>query len=141
MPSSGLVLGFDYGSKRIGVAVGQTISGTASSLTVLSNSQQLWQNIEELIKEWQPTALVVGLPLDLDEAETETSKAARKFAARLHGRFGLQVHMQDERFSSMDASEQFKNLRQQGSVKRKDSKALDAAAARLITENWLQQQD
>jgi len=136
---AGLILGFDFGSKRIGVATGQTISDTASSLCVLANNPDLWQQIEKIINQWQPVLLVVGLPLDLDGKETDTSKAARKFAARLHGRFGLLVEMQDERFSSIDASEQFKGLRQLGSIKRKDAKTLDAAAARLITEAWLQQ--
>ncbi len=138
-PAAGLILGFDYGSKRIGVAVGQLISGTASSLVVVKNNPpELWLAIEDLLTEWKPVLLIVGLPLDLDGEETDTSKAARKFAGRLHGRFGLPVELQDERFTSMDASEQFKSLRQQGGVTRKAAKTLDAAAARLITEHWLQ---
>lgn len=136
---SGIVLGFDYGSKRIGVASGQTITCTASSLLVLSNLKaSLWVEIQKLLDEWKPDRLIVGLPLDLEGQETPVSQAARKFAARLHGRFGLPVEFQDERFTSMDASQQFADLRAKGGVRRKHSTALDAAAARLITQAWLE---
>jgi len=137
--SAGMVLGFDFGSKRIGVATGQTVSATASSLTVLQNQKSsLWTAIEKILDEWQPEILIVGLPLDLDGQETPVSLAARKFAGRLHGRFGLPVEFQDERFTSMDASRQFAELRSQGGARRKDSVLLDAAAARIITQAWLE---
>lgn len=137
--TSGVVLGFDFGSKRIGVATGQAISCTASSLIVLQNQKNsLWPAIGKILDEWQPERLIVGLPLDLDGQETPVSQAARKFAGRLHGRFGLPVEFQDERFTSMDASRKFAELRSQGGVRRKDSAFLDAAAARNITQAWLE---
>lgn len=138
--AGGIVLGFDFGSKRIGIATGQTISRTASSLCVLPNQKNsLWPAIEKILAEWQPELLIVGLPLDLDGKETSISQAARKFAGRLHGRFGLPVEFQDERFSSIDAAQQFASLRSQGGSRKKDSNALDAAAARIITQAWLEQ--
>jgi len=134
----GIVLGFDFGSKRIGVATGQTISRTASTLCVLQNQKNsIWLAIEKILNDWQPKILIVGLPLDLEGKETPVSQAARKFAARLHGRFGLSVEFQDERFSSMDAAQQFAALRSQGGTRKKDSSSLDAAAARIITQAWL----
>ncbi|MCF6263697.1 MAG: Holliday junction resolvase RuvX [Xanthomonadales bacterium] len=139
--AAGIVLGFDFGSKRIGIATGQTISSTASSLCVLPNQKNsLWPAIEKILSEWKPEILIVGLPLDLDGKETLVSQAARKFSARLHGRFGLPVEFQDERFSSMEAAQQFASLRAQGATRQKNSSSLDAAAARIITQAWLEQQ-
>ena len=128
---SGTVLGFDYGTKKIGIAVGQTITGTANPLTTLRyvKDKPDWDGIEKIIQQWQPDDLVVGLPMDTDDTETEITHAARRFARRLEGRFRLKVHMADERLTSAGA----RTLA--GKVKKTEE--LDALAAKLILETWL----
>ena len=136
MPESGraeTLLGFDYGSKRIGVAVGQRLTGTATALTTLParDGQPDWDALGRLIDEWRPAALVVGLPLRLDGSESGTSEAARRFARRLEGRYHLPVHLMEEALSSVAAEEV---LAQGGG---KTAGGLDAQAARIILQNWL----
>ncbi|NNC55263.1 MAG: Holliday junction resolvase RuvX, partial [Pseudomonadales bacterium] len=90
MTAAGLYLGFDYGARQIGVAVGQSATGSARPLCILParEGQPDWTQLAALLQEWQPQALVVGLPLHMDGSEGESAARARKFAARLHGRFG-----------------------------------------------------
>ena len=92
------IIGFDFGTKSIGVAVGQSITATASALTAISAKEGIpdWLIVENLLKEWQPERLVVGLPLNMDGTEQPLTQRARKFGNRLHGRFGLPVDFQDE---------------------------------------------
>lgn len=126
------LLGFDYGTAKIGIAVGQSITATATPLTTLRAIRQRpdWQRIAELIEVWQPTELVVGLPCDIDGSETDISGRAKRFARQLQGRFRLPVHMIDERLTSMEA-------RQQLQRRPKNIEELDAIAASLILETWL----
>ena len=126
------LLGFDYGTTKIGIAVGQSITATATPLTTLRAIRQRpdWQRIAELIEVWQPTELVVGLPCDIDGSETDISGRAKRFARQLQGRFRLPVHMIDERLTSMEA-------RQQLQRRPKNIEELDAIAASLILETWL----
>ncbi len=126
------LLGFDYGTVRIGVAVGQTITGTATPLETLRALQQRpdWDGIGRLIEVWQPDALVVGLPCDLDGSDTEISDRARRFARQLNGRYQLPVHMMDERLTSMEA-------RSRQAPNSNDYLQRDAIAAQLILETWL----
>ncbi len=128
---SGTILGFDYGTKKIGIAVGQTITGTANPLTTLRcvKDKPDWDGIEKIIQQWQPTDLVIGLPIDTDESETEISSKARRFSRQLEGRFRLPVHMADERYTSASARSMA------GKVKKIEE--LDALAAKLILETWL----
>ena len=121
------LLCFDYGEKKIGIASGQTLTNTATALCIISavNGQPDWQKVESLIKEWQPEQLIVGLPLNMDGSESALSKKARKFANRLHGRFGLNVEMMDERLSSREAKELST-----------DDK-IDHVSAQLILESWM----
>ncbi len=128
-------LGFDYGTAKIGIAVGQTITGTASPLTTLRFKQQRpdWHGISELIKEWRPQALVVGIPYDSERPTTEIARLALRFARQLEGRFHLQVHLVDERLSSREA----RNLITR---KLKKIETLDSIAAQLILETWLSEQ-
>lgn len=123
-----VVLGFDYGSRRLGVAVGQTISRTASPLTTIAvhGSGPDWQRIEALIREWQPQRLLVGLPLNMRLEEQPMTRAARRFSRQLAGRYRLPVDTVDERLSSRAARERFPGKR-----------AVDAEAAMLIIETWL----
>ena len=128
----GTLLGFDYGTTKFGVAVGQTITKTASALTTLYAKQQRpdWERISELIKTWEPEALVVGLPYDLDDSEAEVATRAKRFARQLEGRYQLPVYMADERLTSMVALQELKG-------KRLEYGDVDAMAAKLILETWL----
>ncbi len=103
---SGTLLAFDFGTKRIGVAIGNTISGTARPLTTLHGEQneQRFQAIAALIREWQPVALVVGLPCNEDGSPHELTRLSRRFAQRLKGRFNLPTLLVDERYTSAAAS-------------------------------------
>jgi len=128
----GTLLGFDYGPRKIGVAVGQTVTNTATPLKTLRafRDQPDWSGIARLIETWHPEALVVGLPFDLDDSEAQLAPEARRFARRLHGRFRLPVHLADERLTSREA-------RQQASGRIRSIEELDAIAAKLILETWL----
>ena len=122
-----MIMGFDYGTPRIGVAIGQRVTQTASPLAILKarQGQPNWSEIEALIKEWQPEAFVVGLPLHMDDEPSDLSVQAEKFARRLTGRFNLPHTMVDERLSSVEA----KNL--------SAGDAIDDVAAVLILETYL----
>ncbi|MDO9321385.1 MAG: Holliday junction resolvase RuvX [Pseudomonas sp.] len=131
-----LLLGFDYGTKQIGVAVGQLITGQARELCILKaqNGVPDWQKVEALIREWQPDAIVVGLPLNMDGTPSAMSERAEKFARRLNGRFNLPVHMQDERLTTYEAKGQRLSEGQRGSYR---DNPVDALAAALLLESWL----
>ena len=103
-----LLLGFDYGTKQIGVAVGQMVTRHARELCNLKARDGIpnWEQIEALIKEWQPDALVVGLPLHMDGTPSDMCTRAEKFARRLNGRFNLPVHTHDERLTTFEAKGQ-----------------------------------
>jgi putative Holliday junction resolvase len=132
------LLGFDYGSRRIGVAVGQRITGTASALTTLTarDGQPDWTEVELLIATWKPDALVVGLPLALDGSHSDSTRAAERFARRLHGRFQLPAYLHDERLSS-HAAEHWTDKR---SGKPAPRDTLDKVAAQIILQDWLDSQ-
>jgi putative Holliday junction resolvase len=135
----GYILGFDFGMRRIGVAIGQTATHTASALeTVRHGTSPDWQAIDRLVGEWKPVLLLVGLPLGKEGEETDMSRAAQRFGAALRNRYLLDVAFADERLSSYAAASRFVELRASGKLRQKDAKQLDAAAARLILENWLQ---
>lgn len=126
------LLGFDFGEKRIGIAIGNTITGTARPLLVLEVEQReaRFAAIERLLAEWQPDALVVGVPCHPDGTEHEMTARCQRFANQLHGRFGLPVQRVDERYSSVAAVEQHT----QGSAH-----GLDAVAAQIILQQYLNQ--
>lgn len=131
-------LGFDYGTRRIGVAVGQDLTGTASELASVDAKDGVpdWTQIEKLIEYWRPEVLIVGLPLRSDGSDSEQTERARRFARQLHGRYGLPVHLQDERHSSQRAEQL---LRGGNKGRREDKrKKVDRVAACLILEDWLQ---
>nr|WP_250646432.1 Holliday junction resolvase RuvX [Pseudomonas oligotrophica] len=131
-----MLLGFDYGTRQIGVAVGQAITGQARELCVLKaqNGVPDWSQLERLIAEWQPDALVVGLPLNMDGSPSEMSERALKFARRLHGRFNLPVHSHDERLTTFEAKGQRLREGQRGGYR---ERPVDALAAALLLEGWL----
>lgn len=136
-PLPKIILGFDYGLRQIGVAVGQGFTKQARELCVLKAQDGIpnWQQIERLLKEWQPDAVVVGLPLNMDGSSSEMSKRAEKFARRLHGRFQATVYTQDERLTSYEAKEQY---HAQGYKADYHKNPVDALAAALIIESWLE---
>ncbi|MEN8107866.1 MAG: Holliday junction resolvase RuvX [Pseudomonadota bacterium] len=129
MPVLQTLLGFDFGRQRIGVATGQTITGTASALETLQsrNDQPDWNAISTLIRTWQPAALVVGLPLHADGSDSAMTGAARRFIRQLEGRYRLPVYGMDERLSSRAAAD----------LADTDNAGIDAAAARIILQDWL----
>lgn len=132
-----LVLGFDFGLKRIGVAVGQSRLGTARPIATIkyeANAQR-FEAIGKLLEEWHPDMLVVGLPRSEDGAEHEMSARCRRFANQLYGRFKLPVALVDERYSSMVAEEE---LGQRGLNWQERKAVVDAEAARLILESYFQ---
>lgn len=130
------VLGFDFGLKRIGVAVGNALLGSATPLAVLpaQDGAPDWPRIHALREEWQPDRLLVGLPLNMDGSESDLSARARRFANRLNGRLGLPVELVDERLTSFAARGE---LLAAGT--RRGKPGVDALAASLIVESWLSQ--
>ena len=135
------VLGFDYGGRRIGVAVGNTFTADARALSVVGNGENGvdWPRVEAAVRDWRPNALLVGLPLMLDGSEQANSRTARAFAAELGERFKLPVHLVDERLSSVEAASRFASRRASGQARRKNANELDAIAAQIIIETWLKQ--
>ena len=132
------VLVFDYGLNNIGVAYGQSITGDGRELPPLSAKDGIpnWEQIQQLIDEWKPTKLVVGLPLNMDDSESELSTRARKFGRRLKGRFNIDVDLMDERLSSFDAKQEAKERGHKGNYHKKP---IDSIAARLILESWFRE--
>ena len=130
------LLAFDYGTKNIGVATGQIITSSANSQPPLKAKDGIpdWNHIEKLIAEWKPDLVLVGLPLNMDGSESELSARARKFANRLHGRFGVKIEMVDERLTSFEAKGEV--MSRSGSRDYKHN-PVDSIAARLILEGWL----
>ncbi|KAJ9431930.1 MULTISPECIES: Holliday junction resolvase RuvX [Pantoea] len=133
--ASETLLGFDFGTKSIGVAVGQQLTGTARALTALKAQDGTpdWKLIEKLLKEWQPDYVVVGLPLNMDGTEQELTTRARKFANRLHGRFGVRVELQDERLSTVEARA---DLFERGGFRALQKGQVDSQSAVIILEDW-----
>lgn len=132
-------LGFDFGTKRIGVAVGQNITGQARPLTTLLyvNKEPDWQTLKNHIDTWQPAGLVIGMPYNMDDTEQPITASAKKFCASCLERFALPVHEIDERLTTVEAKAQ---LFAEGGYKTLKKSEVDAYAAKLILESWLQQQ-
>lgn len=132
-------IGIDYGTVKMGVAIGQSITQTASALkTIKVKHPYNWQELDEIIKQWQPQAIIIGLPLTEDGQQQLISKQAHNFAKKLHNRYNLPIHEMDERFSSMQAQDDFSQARNIGNAKRKQGKNLDAHAAKNILQRWLE---
>lgn len=133
------VIGFDFGMKRIGVAVGQAVSIKASPLKTLKACDGVpdWQQVNALLSEWQPQALVVGIPTHMDGTEQRITHAARKFAQKLRHKLALPVYEVDERLTTVEARQQ---LFDGGGFKKLKSAEVDSVAAALITEQWLMDQ-
>jgi|SRR5690625_2428590 len=138
-PETGLYLAFDYGERRIGVAVGNRWNRQARPLTVVTHkASPPWKELQELVGEWQPQALVVGLPLHHDATEQEITRKARAFAAELETRCGIPAKTVDERWTSRDAASRLKAARHDEGIKRRLKKGdKDSVAAQLILRDYL----
>ena len=130
-------LGFDFGKKYIGVAVGQELTGSASPLGSVKENDGIphWDNLEKYVKEWQPDAIIVGLPLNMDGSEQQLTLDAKKFGKRLQGRFGIEVLFQDERLTTADAKAQ---LFSRGGYRNLKKDNIDAESAKLIIESYFE---
>lgn len=126
-----IFLGFDFGMRRIGVAVGQALTQSASPLTTIKAQDGVpaWEEIARLIKTWDVNALIVGIPYNMDGTEQDTTFAARRFAHKLKNHFHLPVHLVDERLTTIEARGQMEKL----------ERGIDSHAAKIILESWLRQ--
>lgn len=141
MPEPELALGFDYGKRRMGIAIGNAVAGTAKPLLALEHvaGQPDWPRLDALVAEWRPDVFVVGLPLDVDGSSQKMTRRARNFSEELWGRFRQPVRLVDERYSTIEARERLRRARASGSRGRRVVKGdSDAMAAQVILERWLQ---
>ena len=135
------VIGFDYGRKNIGVAVGQTLTRSANALTVLRYSETkqskavVFKQIKQLINEWKPSKLIIGWPLNMDDTESELCAEVRKFADRLKAENNLPIEFVDERLTSREA----KSVREKSESNYRKN-PVDSEAARILLESWLREQ-
>lgn len=131
------LLGFDFGSKSIGVATGQMITATAQPLAAIKANDGIpnWNIVEKVINDWQPDLVVIGLPLNMDGSEQTITQRAKKFANRLNGRFGVKTALQDERLTTASAKE---FIFTHGGYKALDKGKIDSVSAALILESWME---
>lgn len=141
MPDKGsrTVLSFDFGTKSIGVAIGQEITGTASPLAALKATDGVpdWNKVQQLYDNWQPDLVVVGLPLNMDGTEQHVTQLAKRFANRLLGRFKVAVDTWDERLSTADAKAMLFEL---GGYKKLTKEKVDSVSACVIFASWAENQ-
>ncbi|MDT8438334.1 MAG: Holliday junction resolvase RuvX [Wenzhouxiangellaceae bacterium] len=133
-----IVLGVDFGLRRIGLAIGNTLTGTARALEIVAAGNDPVAAVTPTIREWQPQRIIIGLPLAGDGSETDTSRAVRAFADRLqaaHPDKALTLH--DERNSSQVARQHFAEARREGRARRREGRRVDALAAAEIVRRWL----
>ena len=132
------ILAFDFGLRRIGVAVGQQVTASANPLAVVQNGENGpdWSAIGQLIREWQPARIIVGMPTFADGSPSEISNQVKGFIGEL-ARFDPPVETEDERYSSLEAEQLLKSERALGLRGRIRKEMIDSAAATLIAERWL----
>ncbi|MBD2792389.1 Holliday junction resolvase RuvX [Xenorhabdus szentirmaii] len=132
------IIAFDFGTRSIGAAIGQEITGTARALSSFKANEGSpnWELIGKLLKEWQPDLVIVGLPLNMDGTEQPVTAQARKFANRIHGRFGVQVELHDERLTTVEARS---HLFDHGGYRALNKGRIDSASAVVILESWFEQ--
>lgn len=135
---SGTLLAFDFGTRSIGVAIGQRITGTARPLAAIKAQDGTpdWNIISRLLKEWQPESVIVGLPLNMDGTEQPLTARARNFANKIHGRFGVAITLHDERLSTVEARA---GLFERGGFRALDKGSVDSASAVVILESFFEQ--
>lgn len=138
--STGTLLALDFGLRRIGIASGSTITQTASPLQTIdaADGEPDWIALDSLLEEWKPAILIVGLPYNTDGSESDMTARSRRFAAQLEERYGLQVSLADERYTSAEAESILKQQRQSGARNKRIRKEdVDSLAAALIAESWM----
>src|SRR3990167_2833722 len=130
-----IIMGFDFGMKRIGIAIGQTITKTTNPITTISakNGTPQWDHIKKLIDKWSPDALIVGIPFNMDGTEQPLSQHARQFAQTLREHYHLPVYEMDERLTTKSAREHLFN---EGGYQALLDGQVDRLAAQLILQNW-----
>lgn len=135
------ILAFDFGLARTGVAVGNKLTGIATPLCVLHsiNTKPDWSEISQLITEWRPEILVVGIPKHLDGRSSDMTLRAEKFSRQLEGRYNLPVETIGEQLSSLEAEQRLKQARQAGRKKKVAKGEIDQLAAAIILESWMLQ--
>ena len=140
------VIAFDFGSKRLGIAVGQELTKTATPLTTLrlssgsTPSDSDWLAIDALINDWQPQAAVVGLPLTADGQETVVTRGAKAFGEALQKRYNLETYWIDERLTSAEAESMIASSPKARKSAHRDKGEIDRMAAKIILESWFNQQ-
>ncbi len=139
------ILGFDFGTKRIGIAIGQEITNTVNPLTTITavKNKPDWDKISKIISEWQPDLLVIGLPLHMDGTEQPMTQAARRFSNQLNGRYQIPIALMDERLSSNEAESILKERSGSDALFRDsmfpDKAQIDMISAQLILQSWMSQ--
>ncbi len=141
MPEAGrrTIMAFDFGTKSIGIAVGQEVTGTAAPLAALKARDGVpnWDVLKNIIEQWQPDLAVVGLPLNMDGTEQNVTQRAKTFANRVQGRFGLKVETWDERLTTVDARAMLFEL---GGYKKLTKDKVDSVSACVIFTSWAENQ-
>lgn len=133
-----VVLGIDFGQRRMGLASGNTLTGTARPLPTLHHRGDPFPQLDRVLKEWRPGQVVIGLPLARDGGDSDFTRTVREFAALLAEHHPeLDVRLHDERYSSRHADRQFAEARRAGRARRRDARNLDSLAAAIIVESWL----
>ncbi|MGB1008174.1 MAG: Holliday junction resolvase RuvX [Thiolinea sp.] len=135
-----LVMGFDFGANRTGVAIANTLTGIATPQSILYAQQGKpdWVSISKLVEEWKPQQLVVGMPRKLDGSPSSMDKPIRKFCQQLEQHTQLPVQLADEQLSSREAEQRLKSARQAGRKRKIRKEEIDQLAAAIILENWMQ---
>ena len=142
MPESGTLLAIDYGTRKVGLAIGHRLTGSARPLDPIRyrQSEALMKGLKTICERWHPDHIVIGLPLDGAGEETQMSREIRKFAAALRETIpDVEIDMHDERMSSQRAAEGFARRRSEGRARRSDADRLDSMAAAVILESWMNQ--
>jgi putative Holliday junction resolvase len=139
-PAARTVLSFDYGLRRIGVAVGNTLTGTAEALATIAATDGLpdWAAIDRCVADWRPAVIVAGVPYNMAGSNASITTAALRFADELGGRYGIEVHRVDERLTSREAEDDLRERRRSGAKTRRVRRGdVDREAARLLLLQWL----
>jgi len=142
-PATRTVLSFDYGLRRIGVAVGNTLTGTAEALATIDafDGEPDWRAIGRCVADWRPAAIVVGVPYNMAGQNARITTAALRFADQLGEQYKIEVHRVDERLSSHEAEDGLREQRRDGSKTRRVRRGdVDREAARILLLQWLRAQ-
>lgn len=133
MPS--MIMAFDFGTQKMGVAVGQSTIHSSNPIALFPMKDGIpnWDNLHKIIQQWEPTLFLVGLPLNMDDTESELSRRARKFARRLRHQTNIETWMVDERLTTREARDDLDYYQQQGRGK---NISADSLAAALFIESW-----